>query len=285
MKSYLLLILLLGSAAGLMAQKRVAPTPEQIERVARTTTGVVLTGHNILLEAALREAVEKKWTLTPVAFIDTAEFNRHIGDANRTFLLIVGGTFKDDAAQNGYTFLNLVMGGSLQLEKLADFILWPLTCKGQDEDRALLLMEASIDVIQNHIRLLQQNPALARADMDTYNIYIPKLRDRTILIAAEDLSAPVPDDEMQRFDGRLKIVDRTEIADAITDSRPNTVVGIALYPIDDRLKAPYCYTMLIACDDHELLYFKRHKVRNPKQRGFLKEELRRITIPFKITEP
>ncbi|MDR2361449.1 MAG: hypothetical protein LBD91_01825 [Prevotellaceae bacterium] len=282
MKPYLLLLLCCWTTAGLFAQRRAAPTAEQAERVLRTTTEVVLTGHNMLLEAALRSAVEKKWNLTPVAFIDTATFHRHIGDANRTFLLIVGGTFNNDAAQNGYTFLNFLMGGHTEFDKLSDFLLWPLACKGQDEDNAWLFMEAFIDIIQQHIRLVQQNPSLVRADMDTYNNNIPQLRTRTILIADDDIPSEIPEAEMSRFNGRLKIVSRHEVADAMMNALPNTVAGIALFPLDEQLKSPWCYTMLITCDTHELIYFKRHKVRNPKQRGFLKEELRRISIPFRV---
>jgi hypothetical protein len=269
-------------AVGVFAQKRAVPTPEQAERVLRTTTDVVLSGQNMLLDAALRSAVEKNWTITPVAFIDTAEFNRRIGDANRTFLLIVGGTYHDDDVPNGYTFLNFVMGGNTVFEKLSDFMLWPLTCKGRDEDDAILFMEAFVDIIQQHVRLIRQNPSMARADIDTYNNNIPQLRSRTILIAADDIPSPIPDAEMERFGGHLKIVSRAEIADALTNASPDTVVGLAIFSLDEQLKSSSCFTMLITADTHELLYFKRHKVRNPRQRGFLKEEIRRIGIPFAI---
>jgi hypothetical protein len=282
LKQGLCLSLFFFAAVALFAQKRIAPTVEQIERVMRTSTSVVLTGENMLLDAALRSAVEKNWTITPVTFIDTAELHRTLSDANRTFLLFVGGTFRDDATQNGYTFLNFVMGGGLEPNQLADFVLWPVTCSGQSEDRALVFMDAFIDIIQQHLRTVQNNPKLAKADMDAYNSAIQRLPTLSIWIAEDDMTYDMTEADREGFDGHLHLVSYDAIADALERRAERTAVGLSLFPLDDRLKDTYCYNLIIACDTHELLYFKRHKVRRPQQRGFLKEEIYRLSLPFKL---
>ena len=266
---------------GATAQKRVVPTAEQIARVERTITNVVLTGENMLFDAALRSAVEKFWTITPVEFITNNEFNQHIDDANRLFLLIVDGKFKKDKTQSNYTFLNLLMGGATKIEELSDFILLPLACSEDGEDRAILFMNAYVNIVQQHLKMLQEKPRQARAELDTYNSGIDKLSGRRIIMQRADVAYEVTDGEIvELFNNSLSFVTDLEMEHAVNTNAENMVAAISLFPNTDA-KGGYCYNLLIACDTHELLYYKRHKIVGNNQQGFMKEEMRRISIPFR----
>jgi hypothetical protein len=277
MKKYLLAYLFFLAAANLSAQQLILPTAEQIERFSRTTTHVVLTGENMLLDMSLREAVEKKWKITPVRFIDEAEFKESMTDANRTFLVMVGGTFKKDKELNNYIFLNLMMGGGVSLDQLTDFILIPITCEGQGEDKPIMLMEAFLDIIQRHVKQLQENPKKVGLDLDTYNANLDRLHDRQVLITEEDFAYPrTPEELNQQFGSSLELVSFQDLEKALQNGTRNKVAALTLYPRIGEPKGTYCYNMLVACDTHELIYFKRHKVRGTNQQGFLKEEIKRI---------
>ncbi|MDR1405717.1 MAG: hypothetical protein LBI89_00750 [Prevotellaceae bacterium] len=278
----LLLLLWWPVAVHLPAQERIAPTVEQIERFSRTTVNVVLTGGDMLLEAALKEAMENRWTVTPVRFIDRAEFDANIGDANRTFLLLTGGSFqkKEEEKLYVYTFLNLLMGGGVSLEKLSEFFLLPVSCDGQPVDKPLLFMETFVDIMQRHVVSLQQNPKLAKQELgDIYNKNIERLTGRHLMLVKEDVTYPVTEEDMRLvFNNRLGMVEDEDVAQAVLTGAKNRIVGLTLYPRVGSPKGTFCYNMLIAGDTHELIYFKRHKVSRSDQQGFLKEELKRFGI-------
>ncbi|MDR3132768.1 MAG: hypothetical protein LBU42_01935 [Prevotellaceae bacterium] len=278
----ILLLLWLPVAITLSAQERIMPTAEQIERFSRTTLNVVLTGENILLEAALKDALESKWKLTPLKFIDKVEFDANVGDANRTFLLLVGGSFQKGEEEKlfVYTFLNLLMGGGVSLDKLSEFLLLPVSCDGQSIDKPLLFMSAFVDIMQRHVLSIQQNPKLAKQKLDDrYNKNIERLVGRHLMLVKDDITYTVTEEEMaQSFNGRLRIVEDGDVEQAMTAEAKNQVIGLTLYPRVGSPKHTFCYNMLIAADTHELIYFKRHKVNKKQEQGFLKEELKRFGI-------
>jgi hypothetical protein len=282
MKRILLLSLWLPVAGCLSAQERITPTAEQIERFSRTTTNVVLTGENILLDAALKEAMENRWKITPLKFIDKAEFEANLSDANRTFLLLVHGSFQKAEKEKSfaYTFLNLLMGGGASLDKLSEFILLPASCDGQPDEKPLLFMEAFVDIIQRHVRELQQNPKTAKQELDNrYNKNIDRLIGRHLMLVKDDMTCAFTEEEMKKlFNDRLLIVEDTTVAEAMNTKEKNRIVGLSLYPRVGAPKGTFCYNLLIASDTHELIYFKRHKVSKQSAQGFLKEELKRFGI-------
>ncbi|MDR3350694.1 MAG: hypothetical protein LBN98_03465 [Prevotellaceae bacterium] len=278
----LLMLLWLPVAMNLSAQERITPTSEQIERFPRTTLNVVLPNENILLESALKEAMENKWKITPLKFIDKAEFEANIGDANRSFLLFAGGSFQENPEEKSfvYTFLNLLMGGGESLNKLPEFLLLPVSCDGQSIDKSLLFMDAFVDIMQRHIRSIQKNPKLAKQRLDAfYNKNIERLTDRYLLLEKDDITYTVTDEEKALlFNGRLSVVEDSDIEKAVTAKAKNQIVGLTLYPRVGSPKDTWCYNLLIAADTHELIYFKQHKVNRKKGQGFLKEELKRFGI-------
>jgi hypothetical protein len=278
----ILFLLWLPVAINLSAQERITPTAEQIERFSRTTINVVLTGENILLEAALRQTMDSLWKITPVKFIDKAEFDANISDANRTFLLLVGGSFQKNEEEKMfvYTFLDLLMGGGESLDKLSEFLLLPISCDGQAIDKSLLFMEAFVDIMQRHIVSLQRNPKLAKQDLDNmYNKNIERLIGRYLMLVKDDITYSVTEEEKHlQFNDRLSIIEDGDVENAINSKAKNQVVGLTLYPRVGNPKGTFCYNMLIAADTHELIYFKRHKVSKESQQGFLKEELKRFGI-------
>ncbi len=270
MKKYLVLSICMLATAGLFAQKRVVPTPEQIERVTRTTTCVVLTGENMIMDAALREAVEKNWKLTPVEFIDKPAFDKTMNDANRTFLLMVNGTFKKDAEMNGYIFLNFLMGGGASLDKLADFMLLPIAGENQDEDMSIALMPALVDIVQRHVQHIQENPKTVKRGLDDYNSNVSLLPTRYILLSAEDIAYDISDDELKKqSNGHISLISADEMVEAATIGATNKVVGFTLQPEG----GAYGYNMLIDCSTHELLYFDRHRLKAGNRKGFTKSEI------------
>ena len=281
MKRFLLL-LWLPVVVNLSAQERITPTIEQIERFSRTTLNVVLPGENIILEAALKEAMENKWKLTPLKFIDKPEFEANIGDANRTFLLLVGGSFQKNSEEKLfiYTFLNLLMGGGVSLETLSEFLLLPVSCDGQPIDKSLLFMDAFVDIMQRHVVSMQQNPKLAKQKLDDmYNKNIERLTGRYLMLVKDDITYTVTEEEkQQQFNNRLNIVEDGDVENAVITEAKNQVVGLTLYPRVGSPKGTFCYNMLIAADTHELIYFKRHNVNKKDKQGFLKEELKRFSI-------
>jgi hypothetical protein len=141
-------------------------------------------------------------------------------------------------------------------------------------------MEAFVDIMQRHIVNMQRNPKLAKQSLDNlYNKNIERLVGRYLMLVKDDITYTLTDEEKKlQFNDRLSIVEDLDVENAINTKAKNQVIGLTLYPRVGSPKGTFCYNMLIAADTHELIYFKRHKLRKESDQGFLKEELKRFGI-------
>lgn len=101
-------------------------------------------------------------------------------------------TFEVDKTKARYTFLSLLMGESdAKVRDMPDLISIPLSYVRVEETSYAYKMDAFVRFIQDHVRLMQQDPSLiAKNPLKYYNKNTKSLAGKTLLVRKEDLQTP-----------------------------------------------------------------------------------------------
>ena len=73
-------------------------------------------------------------------------------------------------------------------------------------------------------------------------------------------------------------MDVDDADDMMIDGAANTLVSYVIAPTQAGHNS-FCYKLLIDCNNHELYYFRKHKISKKVGPGFLLEDIKRITSP------
>lgn len=258
-------------------------TEEQFNRFLKTKTLVVLednpmSGFNFMI----KELVKKQWEITEYDFITFSEFKEVFTNPDYSFLLLSQYKFKNDRTKPQYNFLSVWLGKEdvILYENLPEVIGVPMSYKTVDEDTYLYKLGILIRFIQNHVRLLQDNPKLIDKNnvLKHYNENVGDVKTKTLYITKNDLSPEVNTLEKihQYYPHEVKIVSREEIKKAIDEKREDVVFLHKIGPEGTRLSAR-CYKVLVGAADAKFYYFDYHMIDNDKPDSFLPKDFKRIS--------
>ena len=97
-----------------------------------------------------------------------------------------------------------------------------------------------------------------------------------IVFSEDDINETVPHNEIDMFfDGELTMTDEDAVDELMLANAENTLVSFVVAPTDAAVGS-FCYKMLIDTQNHELYYFKKHKITKVTGPGFLSDDLKRI---------
>lgn len=250
-------------------------------------TTVVVLDPDGMTDAAIRDAVVKEWKISPYKFCTYSEYQEIKGDTSLFFLLLQKGRYKREAAE-GIEYMTLVRGGGETkntILKHPELISLPLRGIGDESGRFFSFIPAYINIIQSHIGKIADGILLAYAGELAYsNRSYDDLAEKRILFATQDIGFKTERDEIKwQFRGRADEVSEDEVIEALHSAKKDVVVSVVVAPAQLQ-KGGYCYKMLIGAGDRELYLFKKHKLsaRNPK--GFTREDIKRISVPFQLAK-
>ena len=83
-----------------------------------------------------------------------------------------------------------------------------------------------------------------------------------------------------KFKERGKVTDEDTIEEALEKRLSGILVSLCIAPQEPQENGSYCYKMLIGADDGELYYYRKQKISAKKPKGFLPEDINKISIPF-----
>jgi len=279
MKHSFLTVLLILSVTILSGQ---APFPDkdEIKQFTASKTCVVLeqdqfSSYNVFI----KEAVSKYWTLTPYQLITTQEFNKLRRDPAYSFIVLTQTNYEKDKANTLYNFLNLLQGKNVsKLGELPEICAIPLSFAGEDDYEYNYKFGAILLFMQKHAEMIAADPSLTgRKYLKYYNVNIPKVQSKTILIKEEDLAPEISSlDKIKAvYGGEVKLVSEEEIVKAIKDKTPNTLILHKVGPREEK-NAGLCFKMLIGTDDSDMYYYHMHKISEKAPNGLLADDLKRL---------
>lgn len=284
MKRVLSIILFLCTVLILSGQQRFFWEKEKINDFIGKTTMVVLNGDNTMPDLLLRDAVSKNWTISPYEFCSLADFERLKTDSTYYFLIRVDGKHsKEDVP--AMEFLTLLKGGEKAeggINSMREVLSLPFQPLNEDDGRIFTYLPTYIKIIQSHVLKLIENNSYAYLGMRTYANAINDLTHLSILFSDKDFAYPVTSEEIETlFNGSAIITTTAQVDSTLRSDEKDKLVSLVIAPNIDQVGS-YCYKMLIRADTKELIFFRKHKITSRNGKGFLKEDIRRLSTPFQL---
>ena len=272
-------ILVLAIAGTLLAtdafgQAQIITRREKLKDFTAKTTKVVLPGDEFLDEA-IKESVAATWTVSPYEFCTNDEFQSLKSNDSFYFLLVVKGQFRRES-EPGIDMLTLVKGGegSADINDMFEVVSFPLRSSEDPSGREFVMLPAFLKIIQEHTISLTDTEMKAYSSLGAKDT--KKLRIKRIFFWEGDLAPQVDEQTKRSLDEDILIKeDEDEVDEIFSEGTFNTVVSYVVAP-SEPVNGSICYKMLVGSDNHELYYFKKHKITAKNGKGFLSADLKAI---------
>ena len=260
-----------------LGQAQITTRREKLKDFTSKTTKVVLTGDEFLDEA-VKESVAATWTVSPYEFCSNEEFQNLKGNADFYFLMVVKGQFRRES-EPGIDMLTLVKGGEgadKSINDMFEVVSFPLRSTEDPSGREFVLLPAFLKIIQDHTISLTDTEMKAYSSLGAKDS--KKLRIKRIFFWSEDFAPQVDEQTKRSLDEDILIKENEDEVDEIfTEGTFNTVVSYVVAP-SEPVNGSICYKMLIGTDNHELYYFKKHKITAKSGKGFLSSDIKSIKL-------
>lgn len=260
-----------------LGQAQITTRREKLKDFTSKTTKVVLTGDEFLDEA-VKESVAATWTVSPYEFCSNEEFQNLKGNADFYFLMVVKGQFRRES-EPGIDMLTLVKGGEgadKSINDMFEVVSFPLRSTEDPSGREFVLLPAFLKIIQEHTTSLTDTEMKAYSNIGAKDS--KRLRIKRIFFWAEDFAPQVDEQTKRSLDEDILIKeDEDEVDEIFSEGTFNTVVSYVVAP-SEPVNGSICYKMLIGSDNHELYYFKKHKITAKSGKGFLSSDIKSIKL-------
>lgn len=275
------LVLVLLITFGVSKAKDHLPTKAEYDAFLKTKTLVVMDSNPMSdFNFKIKEVMKNVWTLTEYDFISDSEFEDKKNDPSYSFLVSTVVTFDADKTKARYNFLSLLIGESeKQVKDLPDLCSIPLSYLRVEDDSYAYKMDAFVRFIQDHVKLMIDQPELIKANVfKYYNKNVKSLKDKTLLLTKEDLAKTInTQSKIQSiYPHDIKIVSQEEVTAAIERKDENVVFVHKVGPQGTKYKAR-CYKILIGAADSRFYYFDYHMVSKKNPDGILAKDLKRMS--------
>jgi hypothetical protein len=277
-RSILTVLLLMATVFGAAAQGKIQTKKFKIADFPNKVTKVVLTG-NDMVDAAFRQTVSERWSLSPFEFCTPEEFTALRRSELYYFLTFANGPAGPDG-EAGLTYLTLVKGGAGAENGLSDMlevISVPFAPAGAPSVRAFTFLPAFIDLIQAFIPKAIEKDRNAYAGISAMLTPYSKKEPKRVCLSRADLDPRVDETVIGKYAGETLSVADEEAADALfAEERPDMLVGYLIAPLDPS-KGADTYKLIFDAGTHELYYFKRDKADADGACGFTADELKKFS--------
>lgn len=240
-------------------------------------TKVVLSG-NAFIDSSLKDDISTRWRVSPYEFCTVEEFETLKGSDEYYFLIYTSGQFKKDL-EPSLDFLTLVKGGAGSekgIKGMLEVVSLPIASAKSPSGREAIFLPAFLDIIQSYTLVSMEKDINAYGGLAYYTSKITETKNMNIVFSEDDINENVPHNEIDMFfDGELTMTDEDAVDELMLANTENTLVSFVVAPTDAAVGS-FCYKMLIDTQNHELYYFKKHKITKVTGPGFLSEDLKRI---------
>ncbi|MFW5978534.1 MAG: hypothetical protein ACOCQ8_00340 [Bacteroidia bacterium] len=280
MKVKLFVLSLLIYAPTIVAQEYV-PNENELDKFFTTETKVVLRPNPIsTYNPKIKDAVESNWEITEYDFLEYNKFDEMRKKPEYSFLTDNIVVFEKDKTKARYRFLSVLLGErTRRLEDMPTIVAVPLAYKEVDEEYWNYKLEVLVRFIQNHIKLMKENPDIISDDIfDYYNDNMKDISEKTLYLIKDELAEDVDTREEieQYYPYDFELVTREDIEKAIKEKDEDVVFLHKVGPQGSRLRAR-CYKILIGAKDANFYYFDYHNVvKGKRPDGFLKKDFRKL---------
>ena len=278
MKKFLILITAVMLAILASGQAQITTKKAKIADFPNKVTKVVMPG-NAFYDGAFQEVISSRWRVSPFEFCSLNEFDKLKGRDQYYFMMLTQGQFKNEN-EPGLQFITLIKGGAdaaKGIDSMLEVVTVPFAAADFPSGRELIYLPALIDIIQNYTMSSIEKDFSNLGGLSAYATNLTKANKMEIVFAEDDLSDEITEaDKAAMAEKNISITDSEEV-DALADGKgSNTLVSYTVAP-EEPVAGSFCYKMLIDTNTHELYYFRKHKISKKLSKGFLSEDIKRIT--------
>lgn len=278
MKKFLILIMAVMLPILASGQAQITTKKAKIADFPNKVTKVVLPG-NAFYDGAFQEVISSRWRVSPFEFCSLNEFDKLKGSDQYYFMMLTQGQFKNEN-EPGLQFITLIKGGAdaaKGIDSMLEVVTVPFAAADFPSGRELIYLPALIDIIQNYTMSSIEKDFSNLGGLSAYATNLTKANKMEIVFAEDDLSDEITEaDKAAMAEKNISITDSEEV-DALADGKgSNTLVSYTVAP-EEPVAGSFCYKMLIDTNTHELYYFRKHKISKKLSKGFLSEDIKRIT--------
>jgi hypothetical protein len=275
MKRIIIVIAIVTMASQLSAQINFANATE-IKQFLKSKTLVVLNDDPFSsFNETIKACLPKLWTITPYEYITVDEFETKMSNSSYSFLMLSEAEQTEDGVKCTYNFLNLILGGSSNLNKMPDLGSVPLSYVDVDESNYLYKIGGILVFMQAHVKYASEHPSI-----------VPKLvnKDSGIDIKTKELwllkdELPANFNTIEKIKAvypyTVKLVTKEEIKKAIEDKNPNVVYMHKVGP-QGTITGGKCWKFLVTAKEGEVLYYDGHKIDATNPDALLEKDFKSI---------
>jgi hypothetical protein len=284
MKPFLLTIAIsIVSVYNSIAQQNHPITPEQLKSFKTATLYIVSDDASMAYNIGAKAAFEKCWTMTPIKFINSTEFETLRKINTNAFVLMTRTTMTKDKRQVEYQYINFLMGDSCtNMNKMPEILTFPLAYTGTDDNAYTAKLPLIVRFAQNHITEMLSAQNLRRYfKLKKYNRNIKDIKTQTLLVAREDLGVDANSIEKikAKYPYTVKITSADSVQMAIDQKLENTAIVYIIKPGDDGAFGR-SYKMIFGTSDAKLYFFHFLNIYNQQPGGFMLRDFKRISCNF-----
>lgn len=227
------------------------------------------------LDSVLQVYMKKFWTITSYEFITSDEFETKMSSTSYSFIFLTEGEIKEGSATCTYDILNLILGGSTDINKMPDLGSVPLCYTDQEEGKYIYKIGGIIQFMQTHVNYTNEHPSVTPTIVNKDSGYDIKKMELWLLKDDLPSSLNTLDKIKTVYDHTVKIVTSEDIRKAIENKTENVVY---LHKIGPGTLYPgcKCWKFLVTAKDGNVLYYDSHKVTSSDPDAFLEKDFKCI---------
>ena len=272
MKRLLFFCAALGALLNARAAERRVATAEELAAFFRSTTYVVITNDNIILDAMLGSATQRLWEITPHKTADMGEFERLKIDGSNSFLMITTVVESRDKLRRPYLYLTLLMGcpdAAASLDAMPEVASIPFaTISADGEVSSTTMLEPMLLFAQKHAENSKDNTFSNRLlvsfqqRLQAYNQDMGLLKGKTIYVNKSDVDSQSEILRQEAVkDNVFRFVDEDAIESVVKNREENAAVAFCVTP-QGATKGAFGYKMVMGVDGALYYYYYETKPKN-----------------------
>ncbi len=253
------------------AERRLA-NADELNAFFSSTTYVVTTNDNIILDAFLSDAAKRLWTITPYKVIDKDEFDNLKADEKNSFLMVTKVVEAKDKLKRPYLYLSLLMGSkdaAKDLDLMPEIAFIPMATESTDgEISSTVMLEPMMLFVQKHATNLKDKNFASRVlfsfqqRLQAYNYNMGQLKGKTIYVNKSDVDSQSEMAQVEATCGeKFRFVDEDEIARVVSNEEADAAIAFCITPQGTE-KGAYGYKMVMGTDGSLYYYYYETKPKN-----------------------
>jgi hypothetical protein len=232
----------------------------EISLFLKSKTYVVLSDDPISnFDSTIKVLMPKLWKITPYEFITPDQFDAKKVSNKNSFIMLSDAEQSEDGVLCKYNFLNLILGGNSDINRMPDLGSVPLGYADVDEDQYMYKLGGMLVFMQYHVKYANEHPSTKPSLLNKEST--TSIKNKELWLLKEDLAPNCNTLEKIKtvYPNTVKIVTKEELRKAIESMNPNVVYLHKVGP-EGTIVGGKCWKFLVCAKDGEVLYYDGHKV-------------------------